>query len=100
MFAYCENNPVGNSDSEGEFPIQVVAAAVSGVVNLATSWASAKATGQTFTFLDGAVAFVAGAVGVFGSAGRFASAAISGFRQHILLAKMVALQLARFRVEH
>ena len=79
MFAYCENNPVGNSDSEGEFPIQVVAAAVSGVVNLATSWASAKATGQTFTFLDGAVAFVAGAVGVFGSAGRFASAAISGF---------------------
>ena len=79
MFAYCENNPVSNSDSEGEFPIQVVAAAVSGVVNLATSWASAKATGQTFTFLDGAVAFVAGAVGVFGSAGRFASAAISGF---------------------
>ena len=78
MFAYCENNPVGNSDSEGEFPIQVVAAAVSGVVNLATSWASAKATGQTFTFLDGAVAFVAGAVGVFGSAGRFASAALSG----------------------
>ena len=78
MFAYCENNPVSNSDSEGEFPIQVVAAAVSGVVNLATSWASAKATGQTFTFLDGAVAFVAGAVGVFGSAGRFASAALSG----------------------
>ena len=78
MFAYCENNPVGNSDSEGEFPIQVVAAAVSGVVNLATSWASAKATGQTFTFLDGTVAFVAGAVGVFGSAGRFASAALSG----------------------
>ena len=78
MFAYCENNPVGNSDSEGEFPIQVVAAAVSGVVNLSTSWASAKATGQTFTFLDGAVAFVAGAVGVFGSAGRFASAALSG----------------------
>ena len=100
MFAYCENNPVSNSDSEGKFPVQVIAAAVSGVVNLATSWASAKATGQTFTFLDGAVAFVAGAVGVLAQPAGSLRLLYQVLGQRILLAEMAVAQLERFPVEH
>lgn len=76
MFAYCENDPINKSDPSGEFPWNMV---VGGAINLATSYAAAKLTGQSFSAKDAVVSFAVGAINYsgLGSVARIASSAIS-----------------------
>ena len=81
MFAYCENNPVMNSDPTGEFGFLVgllVSAVVSAVVNVATTYVAAKVTGQEYTLTDGLVAAAAGVANAIPVVGKFVAGGISG----------------------
>ena len=62
MFAYCENNPVMGSDPTGEFWNVAVGALIGGAVSLASSYITAKITGESFKITDGISAFATGAV--------------------------------------
>ena len=61
-YAYCNNNPVINSDPEGQSAILTYLAfgVVGGIVNCGTSFLGAIITGQGFTMLDGCAAFASG----------------------------------------
>ena len=81
MFAYCENNPVVRSDPTGEVFAELAAGALmGGIINVATSCASALAFHQKITpgMLVGA--FASGAISgtlTFPYAGRAASIAVN-----------------------
>lgn len=62
LFAYCGNNPVNNDDQDGEFWNIVVGALIGGVVNLVSSYVSAKISGDEFTLADGLTSFATGAL--------------------------------------
>ena len=54
MFAYCGNNPVNRIDPLGEaWWHYVIRGIISAALNVFTSWASSKITGQDYTFWDG-----------------------------------------------
>ena len=66
LYAYCDDNPVMYRDDAGMFVITATAIeiAVGAIINIATSYIAAKATGQKFGIGDCVVAAIAGAVSV------------------------------------
>ena len=64
LYAYCDDNPVMYRDDAGMFVITATAIeiAVGAIINIATSYIAAKATGQKFGIGDCGVAAIAGAV--------------------------------------
>ncbi len=78
LYSYCDNNPITRSDNGGRIWNFVIAAAVGGVVNLATSYIAAQITGQEYTWMDAGVAFAAGACNAIPGCGPYISGAITG----------------------
>ena len=79
MFAYCNNNPVVQSDHNGEFDLlTLVSAVISAAVNVATTYIAAKATGQEYTLTDALVSAAIGAANAIPVAGPFIAGGISG----------------------
>ena len=85
MFAYCLNSPTNMLDNTGEFALSVTVVAMiisvvgGALINLGTSYVSAKCTGQDFSALDAAIALVVGGMSGAGggwSAGAFLLAAV------------------------
>lgn len=69
-FAYCGNNPVSRSDDEGEFWHIAVGAIVGAAVNVFASYTASKLTGEEYTFTDGLMDAVSGAIsGGFAASG-------------------------------
>ena len=66
LYAYCDDNPVMYRDDAGMFVITATAIeiTVGAIINVATSYIAAKATGQKFGIGDCVVAAIAGAVSV------------------------------------
>ena len=77
LFSYCENNPVNLYDPAGTAALMVGKIVAGALINLGASIIAANATGQEFTFLDGVVALIAGAVSTLKS-GTLIGALISG----------------------
>ena len=79
MFAYCNNDPVNHVDHNGEFGLlTLISAAVSAVVNVATTYIAAKATGQEYTLTDALVSAAIGATNAIPGVGPFIAGGISG----------------------
>ena len=84
MFAYCLNSSVFVKDDNGCFAISsvlvgtLISAAVGAVVNVATTYIAAKATGQDYTWADFGIAAAVGAINAIPKAGPFLAAGISG----------------------
>ena len=87
MFAYCENDPVNRSDPAGEFGIGafIARAVVGGLINVCTSYISAKAVGLEYDWEDAGVAFLSGAFSYSGCG--WASALLNGASTYNMLTK-------------
>ena len=83
LYAYCDNNPIIKKDVTGEAGVLsfVIGAAAGAFSNVATSFITARATGEEYTMkdaaVDAAVGAVAGAVGTFEKWGTFLSGVTS-----------------------
>ena len=86
MFAYCNNNPVNQSDPTGEFGLGVVLgkAAIGAAVNVLTTYIGAKVTGQSYSWKDAGVAALAGALGTGGTGLKIAAGVVSGIYSGVM----------------
>ena len=75
LYAYCDNNPVVRKDEGGQL---WGVALVGALVNLTTSFISAKVTGQEFTATDALVAVGTGALGVLSKTKQIIGMAVRG----------------------
>ena len=80
MFAYCNNNPVVESDPTGESAILAILgkAALGAAINVATTFIGAKVTGQSYSWKDAGIAALSGALGTGGTILKIAAGAVSG----------------------
>ena len=86
MFAYCNNNPVNQSDPNGEFVLGVTLgkAAIGAAVNVLTTYIGAKVTGQSYSWKDAGVAALAGALGTGGTGLKIAAGVVSGIYSSVM----------------
>lgn len=80
MFVYCLNNPVGQSDPNGEFALGIILgkAVIGAAVNVLTTYIGAKVTGQSYSLKDAAVAAISGALGTGGTTLKVTAGLVSG----------------------
>ncbi|MBR1513163.1 MAG: hypothetical protein IJ622_02595 [Bacteroidales bacterium] len=88
-YAYCLNNPLKYTDSDGEFWHLIIGAAIGGIANLASNWGKIDTFGEGLAYFGiGAAAgalgaatggAAAGVVGTVGFAGASLTGAASGF---------------------
>lgn len=62
MFAYCMNNPVRNSDNEGEWAHIAVGAAIGAALNVAFNYVNAVQNGKDYSLGEGLIDAFTGAV--------------------------------------
>ena len=76
LYAYCSNNPVMFTDPSGES--WLLSAIVGAVVNIITTYVSAKVTNQDYTIVDAIFAGGAGAASSLGFSGALFGGFVSG----------------------